>query len=193
MAPTKEATSGPVTVVITRRVKPGHEAAYEATLAALQADGPRFDGYLGATTQRPSPDAAEPAYTSVIRFASVEALRAFEASPRRAAFVAEVAPHVQADARWRELSGLEFWFEPPPGTVLPQPVRWRMALLLGTVVYVLVLSIGGLVGALLADWPYALRLALTIAIEIVLMTWWLMPRLTRWLAPWIYPKRRVAT
>jgi antibiotic biosynthesis monooxygenase (ABM) superfamily enzyme len=31
-----------------------------------------------------------------------------------------------------------------------------------------------------------LRLLVTIAIEVFFMTYWLMPRLTRGLAPWIY-------
>ncbi len=179
-----------VTVVITRRVKPGHEPAYEAALAALQADGPRFDGYLGATTQRPPPGAAEPVYTSVIRFAQVEQLRAFERSERRAAFAAAVTPHVLADAAWAEHTGLEFWFSPPAGTVVAQPVRWRMALVMVLVVYLLVAAIGGAVGALLPGLPPALRLLLTIALEVALLTWWLMPRLTRWLAHWIYPRTR---
>ena len=38
--------------------------------------------------------------------------------------------------------------------------------------------------------PYPLRLLVTIAIEVVLMTWWLMPLVTRRLARWIYPQRR---
>lgn len=178
---------GPVTVVVTRRVRRGHEAAYEAALAGLQTDSTAFGGYLGATTQRPAAG-APPEYTSVFRFARVADLRAFEASPRRAAFLAEVAPHVEADPAWRELTGLEFWFGPPAGAVVPQPVRWRMALVMVVVVYLLVLTIGGALGVLLAGWPSWLRLLLTIAIEIALLTWWLMPRLTRWLAPWIYPR-----
>jgi hypothetical protein len=32
----------------------------------------------------------------------------------------------------------------------------------------------------------------TIAIEVALMIWWLMPLLTKRLAHWIYPRRRVA-
>jgi len=181
-----------VTVVITRRVRPGHEAAYEAALAALQADGHHFEGYLGATTQRPAVGAAEPVYTSVIRFTGVPQLREFERSERRAAFVAAVAPHVQADAAWAEHTGLEFWFSPPAGTVVPQPVRWRMALVMVVVVYALVALIGGAVAALLPGVPAPLRLLLTIALEVALLTWWLMPRLTRWLAPWIYPRRTLA-
>jgi hypothetical protein len=185
------AAAAGVTVVITRRVKPGHEAAYEAALAALQADGYQFEGYLGATTQRPPAGAAEPVYTSVIRFTGVPQLRAFERSERRAAFVAAVAPHVLADAAWAEHTGLEFWFSPPAGTVVPQPVRWRMALVMVVVVYALVALIGGAVAALLPGVPPPLRLLLTIALEVALLTWWLMPRLTRWLAPWIYPRRAV--
>lgn len=185
------AAAAGVTVVITRRVKPGHEAAYEAALAALQADGHQFEGYLGATTQRPPAGAAEPVYTSVIRFTGVPQLRAFERSERRAAFVAAVAPHVQADAAWAEHTGLEFWFSPPAGTVVPQPVRWRMALVMVAVVYALVALIGGAMAALLPGVPPPLRLLLTIALEVALLTWWLMPRLTRWLAPWIYPRRAV--
>ena len=40
------------------------------------------------------------------------------------------------------------------------------------------------------DRPYPLRLLVTIGIEVVLMTWWLMPWITRRLAPSIYPQRR---
>lgn len=179
-----------VTAIVTRSVRPGHEAAYEAALAALQADGARFDGYLGATTQRPAPGAATPVYTSVIRFASVAQLRTFERSARRAAFAAAVAPHVMADAAWAEQTGLEFWFSPPAGTVVPQPVRWRMAVLMVVVVYGLVTLVGAAVAALWPQGPPWLRLLLTIAIEVALMTWWLMPLLTRRLARWIYPASR---
>ena len=84
----------------------------------------------------------------------------------------------------------------PAGTVVPQPSRPRMALVMIAVVFGLVLSIGSVVNAVFAllpvATPYPLRLLVTISLEVVLMTWWLMPWLTRRLAPWIYPQRRVA-
>ena len=58
------------------------------------------------------------------------------------------------------------------------------------VVYGLVLSIGQLVAAVLASAPGPVRLLVTIVIEVFLMTYVLMPRLTRALARWIYPKAR---
>lgn len=186
----------PVTVVVTRRVKPGREKDYEAWLARLQAEARSLPGYLGVTTQRPGASGPRE-YVSAIRFTTLDSLRAFEKSELRARYLAEVTGMVEADAVWQRLTGLEFWFTPPPGTVVPQPSRPRMALLMIAVVFGLVLSIGTLVNAAAAmlpvALPYPVRLLATITIEVLLMTYWLMPQLTRRLARWIYPTRRTST
>ncbi|MBK6688044.1 MAG: hypothetical protein IPG45_26450 [Deltaproteobacteria bacterium] len=70
---------------------------------------------------------------------------------------------------------------------MPQPSRFRMALVMIGVVYGLVLSIGTLVAKVAGDLPTPIRLLLTITLELFFMTYWLMPRLTRWLARFIYP------
>ncbi len=181
-----------VTTVITRRVRPGRGAAYEERLAALLDDAAGIDGYLGSDVQRPAADEGATDYVSVVRFATPEQLHAFERSDLNAAFQRDIAPHVEGDAVWDTHTGLEFWFDPPPGTVVPQPVRWRMALVLGVVVYVLVLVFGAVAVRILGDWPGPLRLAAVIAVEIVLMTYLILPRITRALAGWIYPTRRTA-
>lgn len=182
--------SEPVTVLIRRRVKPGCEAPYEAWLQRLQTDARSLPGYLGVTTQRPAPTGPRE-YVSAVRFDSLASLRAFETSEMRARHLHEVATLVEADAVWEQLTGLEFWFSAPPGTVVPQPSRARMALLMIVVVFTLVLVIGTAVNALFASLPFAtpypLRLLVTITIEVVLMTWWVMPWITRRLARWIYP------
>jgi antibiotic biosynthesis monooxygenase (ABM) superfamily enzyme len=178
----------PVTVVVTRRVKPGREAAYEAWLSRLIQAASALPGYLGAKLQPPGPG-EPPVYTSVFRFTSVETLRTFEQSDLRRRALLEVADLVEADAVWSRLSGLELWFSPPPGTVVPQPSRFRMALVMIVVVYGLVLSLGTLIARLLGDAPAALRLLLTIVVEVFLMTYVLMPKLTRYLARWIYPRQ----
>jgi antibiotic biosynthesis monooxygenase (ABM) superfamily enzyme len=179
----------PVTVVVTRRVKPGHEALYEAWLSALVDEARALPGFLGTDVQRPGPSGPR-VYTSVFRFDSLANLQAFERSELRARALANVREHVEADATWQTLTGLEFWFTVPAGTAVPQPVRWRMALVMIAVVYALVLSIGRLVALVLGDAAMPVRLLVTIAIEVVLMTYVLMPRLTRVLAPWIYPRVR---
>ena len=63
-----------------------------------------------------------------------------------------------------------------------------MALVLGTVVYVLVLVFGTIASNTIGTLPPPLRLAIVIAIEITLMTYLILPWLTRRLAGWIYPE-----
>ncbi|GAB4531700.1 MAG: antibiotic biosynthesis monooxygenase [Ruegeria sp.] len=185
----------PVTVLIRRRVKAGRELEYEARLQRLQVEARSFPGYLGVTTQRPAPSGPRE-YVSAVRFDSLASLQAFEASELRARYLRDAMPLVEADAVWEQLTGLEFWFSAPAGTVVPQPSRPRMALVMIAIVFTLVLVIGTAVNAVFAalpfNTPYPLRLLVTIAIEVVLMTWWVMPWITRRLAPWIYPRQKIS-
>ena len=175
-----------VTVVVTRRVKSGYESQYENWLKRLLEEAKSLKGYMGATVQKPTLGTTE--YTSVFRFDNVENLRKFEESEIRTRYLREVVDYVEADAIWKKFSGLEFWFSPPKGTIIPQPSRFRMALVMIVVVYGLVISIGQVVAKLVGDIiPYFVRLFITISIEIFFMTFVLMPRLTKLLAKWIYP------
>lgn len=180
--------SDPVTITVHRKVKPGREADYEAWLKRLTEGAARdFPGYLGAEFHRPGPDGT---YRSVFRFDSLANLEGFERSDFRAAMLAEGADLFAADAAWERMTGLEFWFNPPPGTRVPQPSPHRMALVLIAVVFVLVLALNLALGPLMAGWPLALRLLLTVTIQVTLMTYVIMPRLTPLIARFIYPKSR---
>ena len=178
-------TNETVTVVVTRKVKQGREPEYEDWLRRLLEESKSMEGYLGATIQKPAAGSSE--YTSIFRFDSVDNLRKFEESELRAKYLREVVDYVDTDAIWKKFTGLEFWFSPPKGTVIPQPSRFRMALVMIVVVFGLVLSIGQLVGIIAAGVPSFIRLFVTISIEIFLMTYVLMPHITRLLAKWIYP------
>ncbi len=177
----------PVTVFVSRRVKAGREAEYEAWLSRLIADSAAMPGFLGTDIHRPPPTGPRE-YTSVFRFDTIAHLRAFEESDLRAHALDAVQPFVEADATWRHLTGLEFWFAPPAGTPVPQPSRLRMALVMIVVVYGLVMVFGRVVTLVLTQTPQPLRLLITIVLEVFFLTYFLMPRLTRWLAPFIYPR-----
>ena len=180
---------GPVTVVVRRRIKPGREAAYEAWLARL-SDVVRREvpGYLGADFLRPSSARGE--YRSVLRFDDLHHLEAFEASDLRKRMLAEADPLFAADAVWDRMTGLEFWFDPPQGTVVPQPSPHRMALVLVVVVFTLVYGMNVLLGPLTSTWPAALRILVYAIVQVGLMTYVIMPRLTRVLARFIYPSSK---
>jgi hypothetical protein len=174
------------TVVVRRRIRPGREAEYEVWLTRLtEGVRERFPGYLGAEFDRPATPGGD--YRSIFRFDTAEHLAAFEDSEFRRQMLDEAAPLFAADAAWERMTGLEFWFDPPPGTRVPQPSPHRMALVLVAVVFVLVLALNLLLGPLMARWPLPLRLLLTVTIQVVLMTYVIMPRLTPRIARFIYP------
>lgn len=180
--------SDPVTVVIRRTIKPGFETAYEDWLNRLTVEAKSLEGYMGAEFHRPLNGSS--LYTSVVRFKDIAALEAFEDSDMRARFLVEVAPLVQSDAIWDRMTGLELWFEPPSGTQVPQPSPHRMTLVLIAVVFCLVLALSVSLEPVIGHWPRAPNLLLTVTLQVGLMTYIIMPRLTRVLARWIYPTTR---
>lgn len=178
-----------VTIVVRRKVKPGREKDYEAWLERLtRGAAEQFNGYLGAEFHRPATGGSE--YRSVFRFDSLENLEAFERSEFRRAMLGEATHLIAADAAWERMTGLEFWFDPPPGTKVPQPSPHRMALVLIAIVFCLVLVLNLALGPFIAGWPLSLRVLITVTIQVTLMTYVIMPRLTPLIARFIYPSTK---
>lgn len=173
-----------VTVVVRRKVRAGQQDGYERWLKALLDDVQEFPGYLGTDVQRPSGN--DRTYVSIFRFDGPDNLERFERSDLRRRHLAKVTPFIEGDAIWDRLTGLEVWFDPPPGTVAPQPVRWKMALLLIGLVFVLVETLGFLVGLLPVDLSDRLRLLIIVTAQVCLLTYVIMPPLTRRLAFWLF-------
>lgn len=178
--------SEPVTIIVRRKVKPGRESDYEAWLTRMtEGAKAQFPGYLGVGFHRPDHPGGE--YRQVFRFDSLEQLEAFENSEFRARMLAEGAPLFAADAAWERFTGLEFWFDPPKGAKIPQPNPHRMALVLIGVVFSLVLLLDALLSPLTVGWPQPLRMLLAVVVQVALMTYLVMPRLTPLIAHFIYP------
>lgn len=178
----------PVTVVVTRHVRPGHEADYEQWLRRINHEATAFAGYLGTEVHPPAPDAPAREYTNVFRFDSVAHLKAFEHSELRQRYLKEVVNYVEADATWHETAGFEFWFSPPKGTLVAKPSRFRMASVTIAVLYVMIMTLGRALGFYLEFLPLAVRTLVILTLQVLLMTYVVMPRVTRALAGWIYPR-----
>jgi antibiotic biosynthesis monooxygenase (ABM) superfamily enzyme len=179
----------PVTILVRRKVKPGRETDYEAWLERLtRGAAERFSGYMGAEFHRPAAPGGD--YRSVFRFDRLEILEAFERSDFRRQMLAEAAPMFAEDAAWQRMTGLEFWFNPPPGTKVPQPSPHRMVLVLIAVVFCLVLILNLALGPLMTGWPLPLRVLASVTLQVVLMTYLIMPRLTPLIARFIYPSTK---
>jgi antibiotic biosynthesis monooxygenase (ABM) superfamily enzyme len=181
--------AGPVTTTVTRSVRPGHEAAYEEFLEGIVGAASRFPGYLGVEVFRPGEGGDE--YRTVYRFDSSENLRRWLDSDERARWLERAEPHAIGPMRTQFLTGLESWFTVPgrPGT--PPPPPYKMALVTWITIFPLITGLVVALEPLLEDLSLVLRLGITTAIGVLLMTWVLMPRVTRLLRGWLYPRESI--
>ena len=187
--PDLPAGARPVTATVTRRVKQGHEAAYEEFLADIGGAAKAFPGYLGEEVFRPAGGVGGE-YRIVYRFDSPAHLRGWLESSERAAWLERAEPHVAGPMRTQFLTGLESWFTLPtqPGAPAPGPDN------MGKHTRVSILPRqtqgGGVSAPFIGSLPLIPRLAVTTLVTVSLMTWVVMPRVTRLLRRWLYPGRR---
>lgn len=183
-------STGPraVTVLISRRVRPEAAAEFEAAMAGMMAAAERFPGHLGGQLVRPSERGSgdEPMlYHVVFAFDDEEHLAAWERSAERAHWLAKVQPLTLAEQRDR-VSGLEYWFQPASPKA---PPRWRVAVVTWLGIFPTVLFLFLTVAPLLESWPLVPRVAVITVLVVLIMTWLVAPRLTRWLSGWLHAGR----
>jgi antibiotic biosynthesis monooxygenase (ABM) superfamily enzyme len=175
-----------VTVVIRHHVRAESVAAYEQWLKRIMPIAQRFPGHRGVHILRSA--AGSTLYTVTLRFETLKYAEDWLQSAARRTLLAEVLPLLSRDEQRETVTGLEFWFRPEPGQkpakrykqflltlsvifpltqLVPLPVRWAMQ------------GLPALQGTLLEHF-------VVVAIVVGLMTYVVMPRVTRWASRWLY-------
>ncbi|KAB7623325.1 antibiotic biosynthesis monooxygenase [Alkalilimnicola sp. S0819] len=179
---------GPITVAVSRKVRPGREAEYEDWVKGVTDAALEFPGHLGVNVLRPGPS-TDNEYVIIYRFDSYAHARAWDESAERAEFTARLEPLVEGDTKVKRVTGLEFWFDLPtvPAGAKP-PSKHKMALVLAVVVFTMLLLLNLLFNQipLLARMHWIPRLAVVVVLQIGLLTYLVMPQVTRLLKPWLY-------
>lgn len=178
----------PVTVMMSRRPLPGREKAFEEYLAGVTEAARRRPGHLGVTIFRPvRPEDRE--YHILFKFDRRSNLESWETSEERAQW-REVARTVSERPKRQVVTGLEAWFALPSQAINLPPPRYKMALVVWLAIYVLITGIQALFGDFLAGLPLMLRTLIMTAVTVPLMTFLLMPLLTRTFKSWLYRERQ---
>lgn len=184
--------SSAVTAAFTRHVKPGCVEKYDAWLHEMTGMASRWPGYQGVTVVRPPHGGVRPEYTTILRFDTDASLRAWLDAPERLALLERVA-HI-ADEPADEVvaePGMDFWFTPHHATPLTRPPpRWKMAIILTVSIFVLFNIIRQLIAPFSPYLPRLLLQLVATAVQVCVLTYFLMPWLTRRLAFWLQPGPR---
>ena len=179
----------PVTAVASRRVKPGREREFEEWVSGMLADANKFPGYLGSEVLRPS-DPEDDEYRIISRFDHASNLHAWENSEERHHWLRQSRPLLHEKEKVHVLTGLETWFTLPSKPGEPAPPRYKMAIVTWLAVFPVVAVIFSLFGQWLNLLPTLLRTLVFTVVMITLMTYVIMPRMTRLFSFWLYPERK---
>ena len=186
--PEQTGPAAPVTLVLSREVRAGHEEAFEDVLHRLAGEVGRQPGHLDVTVLRPPPGGRR-IYTIVSHFASRADADAWLASQARASLVAEAGLHAAGELHTRYLSGLEGWLAAPGAPVLVPPARWKTALVSAAGILPLLEAVSYLLAPRMAGLPVWGRPLISVVIVIPLMQYAVMPLLTRAARPFLYLAR----
>ena len=176
---------GPVTVSVSRRIIPGQEVNYESWLRQISAVSAKFPGHMGVNFIRPD-GIQQKDYVTIFRFDNYRNLANWENSPQRHEMMEQLHGMVAGEAQINKATGLEFWFNLPEVPVTKAPSPHKMAIVLIVVVYLLVLIINLVFGSWLAVFPLYARIAIVVIGQVLLMTYFVMPLVTRLLQSWLF-------
>ncbi len=179
----------PVTAVASRRVKPGREREFEEWVSGILTAANDFPGYLGSEVLRPSDGAEDDEYRIVFRFDHASNLHAWENSDERQRWLRKSRPLLHEEEKVHVLTGLETWFTLPSKPGEPAPPRYKMAIVTWLAVFPVVAIIFSLFGHWLNLLPTLVRTLVFTAVMVTLMTYVIMPRITRLFSFWLYPDR----
>jgi antibiotic biosynthesis monooxygenase (ABM) superfamily enzyme len=179
----------PVTAVASRRVKQGREQEFEGWASGILAAANEAPGYLGSEVLRPSDNEDDDEYKIVFRFDHASNLRAWEGSDERHRWLRRAEPLVHEE-KVHVLTGLETWFTLPTKPGEPAPPRYKMVIVTWLAIFPIVTLIFSVFGQWLNLLPTLLRTLVFTAVMVTLMTYVVMPRMTRLFSFWLYPDRR---
>jgi uncharacterized protein len=191
----KEAEEGPVTLVVTRRAKAGKTEEFERWLDDFIHEAMKFEGHLGVNIIRP-PNISSPEYVIILRFDNFENLAKWENSEIRKKWIERGKAVLEGKAKVEKQTGLEFWFTPGLDNNLSavlerqqQPPRYKMAIVVTGIIFILSSILIPQVEQATVGLPILLSTFVGVAIMVLLMTYVVMPSVTKLLRPWLVKKQ----
>lgn len=170
-------------VAVTRRVLPGREAEFEAALREFFQASFSHGSVMGANMLTPAPGSDSREYGILRTFANEAERNAFYSSPMFRAWEEKARTMTEGEPEYRPLHGLEAFFHSSHAA----PPRWKMALATLVGVYPTSLVLESFVAPHLHSPPRALVSLIIASCMVALLTWVVMPLVTKLLHRWLHP------
>ncbi|MDB9494164.1 hypothetical protein PN441_00400 [Spirulina major CS-329] len=181
----------PVTLVISEVVASDRIAEYEEWTKAINGAARSAPGFVGVEIIRPrDPNYLE--YVVIVKFSAYRYLRAWVQSDTYRLWIRRADHLVRDRALQDQPDGIELWFTLPSNRIRdrPQPAYYKKVIIGMMAVYPLILLVDQVVGPFLTGLPPKVALLVSVLFVSALMTYPVMPLLTRWCDRWLYPPVR---
>jgi uncharacterized protein len=172
----------PIHIAITRRVRPGCEAEFEAALREFFQTSFAHGGVLGASMLTPPPGSESREFGILRTFRNAADRDAFYDLPMFKAWEARARTLTEGEPVYRQLHGLEAWFRSPHNP----PPRWKMAAVTFLGVFPTAAILNLTLGRAMQPWPFILGSVVFNAAMVVFLTWIVMPLVTRAFHGWLH-------
>lgn len=202
-----EPVAHPITVAIERRIDPTRTAEATSWMQAGTDLATGFSGFLGSGWVRAGE--ASDLWYMLYRFTDIATLDAWEQSSQREWWL-DSGRAFASEVRVERRTGIEGWFDAPfavdvesrtssgliePGTdtgpivhpIPAAPPRWKQAVTIWLGFFPTNLLASWLLGFVpgFTEWPLILRVLLSTVLLTPIMTYYVLPWVTRMLRPWL--------
>jgi antibiotic biosynthesis monooxygenase (ABM) superfamily enzyme len=180
--------SEPITVVISEIIDPNRIKEYEAWTRGINQAAQQFDGFLGVEIIRPR-DHDYPEYVVIVKFDQYRHFRQWITSPIYQQWIDKGHAFVADRVHQYLPNGLELWFSLPNHRQqqIVKPAYYKQVILGVLAVYPLIVLSNLLLNPLLSSLPAWLGLFISVVFISALLTYPVMPWLTKHLSFWLYP------
>jgi antibiotic biosynthesis monooxygenase (ABM) superfamily enzyme len=175
----------PIHIAITRQVRAGCEAEFQQALREFLQASFAHGGVWGASMLTPLPGSDSREFGILRTFANEQERGAFYESPMFKAWDERARTLTEGEPVHRQLHGLEAWFRSPQNP----PPRWKMAVATFLGVFPTAMGLNLTLGSAIRPWPFLLSNTVFNACMVGLLTWVVMPLVTRLLKPWLLKGR----
>lgn len=172
-------------MVVRRRIHPELKEPFEEWLTGIIEAASAFEGHLGAQVLRP-PDPSNQDYVLLFRYATPAQLAAWQESETARDWLERGKAFTRGEAQVQTITGLEFWFQVPRGSGHPPPAKHKMVVATVIGLYPLILFLVPIFAHNLQALPRPVSVLVTTICMVMLMTYVVMPLVTRALSRWLF-------
>lgn len=182
---TKLPENMPITTIVRHRIKIGAEKDFERWINDISKIARTYKGFKGRFMIPPKEESSLNLYIIAFQFENLETLTNWMDSEERKLELEKLKVYSEQEMQLEYQEGIDFWFTQPKDQV-NRPPKWKMSILTWIAVFPGVVFLSKFFSFMFPDFSSTFIVFFVTLTLVALLTWVLMPNLTRIFKKWLY-------